>query len=114
VDKSIRYKQLIKDSINSYAQLIESALPKTKLSIIPVFDDQRGQYLLFETGWTKTRFVRHMPLYIALKEDKIWIEEDMTEDGIATYFLKHDIPKEDIVLAFHPPEMRQYTEFAVA
>ena len=43
MDKSIRYKQLIKDSINSYAQLIESALPKTKLDIIPVFDDERGQ-----------------------------------------------------------------------
>ena len=55
-----------------------------------------------------------MPLYIALKDDKIWIEEDLTEDGIATYFIEHGIPKKDIVLAFHPPEMRQHTEFAVA
>jgi len=45
---------------------------------------------------------------------KIWIEEDMTEDGIATYFLEQGVPREDIVLAFHPPFMRPLTEFAVA
>jgi hypothetical protein len=28
--------------------------------------------------------------------------------------LEAGVPKEDIVLAFHEPEMRQYTEFAVA
>jgi hypothetical protein len=113
MDKSTRYQQLIKQSISSYAQLIELALPKTKLDIIPVFDDERGQYLLFETGWTKTSFIRHMPLYITLKNHKIWIEEDMTEEGIATYFLENGVPHEDIVLGFQPPEMRPYTEFAV-
>jgi hypothetical protein len=45
---------------------------------------------------------------------KIWIEEDMTEDGIATYFLEQGVPREDIVLAFHPPFIRPLTEFAVA
>jgi hypothetical protein len=38
----------------------------------------------------------------------------LTEDGIATDLLEAGVPKEDIVLAFHAPEMRPYTEFAVA
>ncbi len=42
------------------------------------------------------------------------IEEDWTEGGIATDLLEAGVPKEDIVLAFHPPKMRPYTEFAVA
>ncbi|WP_445305151.1 MULTISPECIES: element excision factor XisI family protein [unclassified Microcoleus] len=28
--------------------------------------------------------------------------------------MKAGVPKEDIVLAFHEPEVRQYTDFAVA
>ena len=49
-----------------------------------------------------------------LKDGKIWLEEDWTEQGIATELLKAGVPKEAIVLAFQPPEMRQLSEFAVA
>jgi hypothetical protein len=41
-------------------------------------------------------------------------EADWTKNGIATYFLKHGVPKADIVLGFQAPIMRPYTEFAVA
>ncbi len=51
---------------------------------------------------------------ISLSSYKFWIEKDGTENGIATDLLEADVPKEDIVLAFHPPEMRSFTEFAVA
>ncbi|NER33043.1 MAG: XisI protein [Oscillatoria sp. SIO1A7] len=44
--------------------------------------------------------------------DKIWIQRDGTEDGMATELAAAGIPKEQIVLAFHPPELRQYTEYA--
>lgn len=55
-----------------------------------------------------------MRIYVCLKHNKIWIEEDWTEDGVATDFLNAGVPKDDIVLAFHPPHLRQYTEFATA
>jgi XisI protein len=41
-------------------------------------------------------------------------EKDTTEDGIATDLVREGVPREDIVLAFQPPEMRQYTDFAAA
>ena len=37
----------------------------------------------------------------------------LPEEGIAAHLLEAGIPKEDIVLAFHSPDMRPYTEFAV-
>ena len=49
---------------------------------------------------------------VQLHDGKIWIEKDTTEDGIATDLMREGVPREDIVLAFHPPEMRQYTDFA--
>jgi hypothetical protein len=44
----------------------------------------------------------------------IYIEEDWTEEGIATELLREGVPKEDIVLAFYDPETRKLTEFPVA
>ncbi|MGK7885916.1 MAG: element excision factor XisI family protein [Crocosphaera sp.] len=33
-------------------------------------------------------------------------------DGVANDLVTAGIPKNDIVLAFHPPKLRQYTDFA--
>ena len=39
--------------------------------------------------------------------------EDWTEENFAEQLLAVGIPNNDIVLAFNPPDIRQYTEFAV-
>ena len=44
-----------------------------------------------------------------------WLREYCAPDlTLAEELLRAGIPREDIVLAFHPPEMRRLTEFAVA
>ena len=53
--------------------------------------------------------IRGITLYVRLCHGKFWIEDDMTEEGIATDLLQAGVPKEDIVLAFQPPEARQFT-----
>lgn len=58
--------------------------------------------------------VRGTILHVRLRDGKVWIEEDLTEDGIATYLLAAEVPKSDIVLAFQSPETGKFTEFAVA
>jgi hypothetical protein len=55
-----------------------------------------------------------MTIYVRIRNGKFWIEEDWTEDGIATDLVREGVPKEDIVLAFHDPETRKYTDFAAA
>jgi hypothetical protein len=49
---------------------------------------------------------------LQIRDNKFWIEEDWTEDGIANDLVQAGIPRENIVLAFHEPKMRQYTDFA--
>lgn len=114
LDKIVYYQQIIKEGLTRYAELLENSTPKFPFDVVLVFDDKHCQYLLRELGWTKEGRIRQTKLHIALKNGKIWIEEDWTEEGIATYFLEQDIPHEDIVLGFQPSEMRPYTEFAVA
>ena len=45
---------------------------------------------------------------------KVWVQYDGTEDGITDELVKAGIPKTDIVLGFHEPEVRPYTGYAIA
>ena len=65
-------------------------------------------------GWHQDNRIKRNVIHVRLKDEKIWIEEDQTEDGIATDLLQAGVSREDIVLAFHPPHLRQFTEFATA
>lgn len=56
--------------------------------------------------------VQHQQLRI--KNEKIYVEYDGTDEGFADVFAAAGVPKEDIVLAFHAPAKRPYTGFAVA
>ncbi|MBN1427300.1 MAG: XisI protein, partial [Anaerolineae bacterium] len=47
-------------------------------------------------------------------QDKIWIQRDGTETGIANDLLAKGIPKDHIVIGYHDPEVRQHTDFAAA
>lgn len=60
---------------------------------------------LIKEGWIIT---------IDIKDGKIWVQHNGTERGIAQDLLELGVPKQDIVLAFHSPTRRKYTDFAVS
>ncbi len=112
LDKTTHYRQLIKNLLNQYAGLVSRQLePDMQTHVI--FDDERDEYLWLQTGWSKQNRVYGTTLHVRLQNNKIWIEQDWTEDGIATDLIKAGVPKSDIVLAFHEPEVRSMTEFAI-
>lgn len=107
------YPHLIKQALTEYATLLTQN-PPPNYEVALSFDDEHKQYIVRKLGWTENSRIKQVMLHVALHNGKIWIEEDWTEDGIATYFLEHGVPNDDIVLGFQPPDMRPYTEFAVA
>lgn len=54
-----------------------------------------------------------MIIHVDIKDNKIWIQKDGTEIGIANELIAAGVPKEDIVLGFHAPYKREFTDFAV-
>lgn len=106
------YIRLIKEVLSNYVRLANKR-PNPNLNVVTVFDDDSQHYLVLEVGWERNKRVQNLVIHAALRDGKIWVEEDWTEDGIATYFLRHDVPNEQIVLGFQAPIMRPYTEFAV-
>ena len=113
MDSLNRYRALVKQILTEYEQLYCMSREKN-VEIYCVFDEAHDHYMLVEYGWAGQKRVKRTWLYVRLKSGKFWIEEDRTEEGIATDLLRADVPNEDIVLAFHAPEMRPYTEFAAA
>jgi hypothetical protein len=81
-----------------------------------VTDPEHDQYGLYRYGWREGTGERiSNTVFLArIKDGKVWIEEDNTDLALADELVKAGIPKEDIVLAFQPPELRHLTEFAVA
>lgn len=112
MDRINHYSSVIKKGLAAHAVLLEK-LPHA-YDVILAFDDERHQYLLRKIGWTDKERIDQVVLHVSIRNGKIWVEEDWTEEGIATYFLEQGIPPHDIVLGFVPPVERPYTEFAVA
>ncbi len=112
MDRLKRYREIVQEVLTEYHQLNEKSGSTIESAL--AFDEVKDQYLLLLMGWRKDERIKSVMIHVRLKDDKIWIEEDWTEDGVATDLLQKGIAREEIVLAFHPPHVRQYTEFAIA
>lgn len=106
------YRQLIKRYLMEHARLMWEQ-PVEGLETFCILDEQMDQYLLLTVGWERGRRNNYTTLHVRIKDGKIWVEEDCTEESIAAELVEAGVPKSDIVLAFNPPEMRHLTEFAV-
>jgi hypothetical protein len=110
------------DKLNSYRQLIQDLLveraklrsPNDPVKTQTVFDREGDHYQLIHLGWkdSSTR-IYGCALHVDIINEKIWVQHDGTEDAIADQLAEKGVPKQDIVLAYHAPHVRQYTEFAV-
>ncbi|QYX31961.1 XisI protein [Sphaerospermopsis torques-reginae] len=114
MDKLNNYREIVKKILTEYDQITSQTPNISGVDTVLSFDDERNQYLWFDVGWNNRKRVQAISVYVRIKNEKIYIEEDWTEEGIATELLREGVPKEDIVLAFHDPETRKFTEFAVA
>jgi hypothetical protein len=80
-----------------------------------LFDETTDNYAVVTVGWEHDGQRAHGCLvHVEIRDGKIWIQRDGTEDGVANAFLEAGIPKERIVLGFHSPARRALTGFAAA
>ncbi len=108
---SSNYQEIIEKVISDYANFLGD---DDCVQIELVFDRTRDRYLLVETGWENGRRTYGTLLHLDIINGKIWIQQDGTEEGIATELVALGVPKEHIVLGFKSLQRRQITEFAVS
>lgn len=110
MEKLERHRQIVKKILTEYSK-IKSSYGEVK--VYTSFDKTGDRYQVIRAGWHGHRRIYGTSIHIDLKGDKMWIQYDGTEIGIANKLLENNVSKQDIVLAFHEPRARQFTEFAV-
>lgn len=103
-----KYRPIIEKLLVDYAEFLGNHEVQMEL----VFDRDRD--LLVETGWQDGYPIYGSLLHIDIIEDKIWIQHDGTEEGMAQELVNAEISKDCIVLGFKSMERRKLTEFAVS
>jgi len=104
------YRQLVQELLQAYSEIKAS---NESVEAEAIFDPMRDRYQVVHVGWSNHRRVYGCILHLDIINEKIWIQHDGTEGGIAQALLDRGVPKNDIVIAFHSPFKRQFTEFAV-
>ncbi|GAB4054703.1 element excision factor XisI family protein [Spirosoma litoris] len=110
MDTLNQYRQLVRNELEQYAGFSSNQAVRDEV----VFDTERDRYLLVSIGWEGDRRILQPVLHVDIINGKIWVQEDNTDWPIAEAFVKAGVPKEDIVLGFHPEYVRKHTGFAVS
>ena len=107
MEKIDRYRHCIKEVIDRHSS--HPAYGDAEMQ--QIFDTEHDHYQLVHTGWYETERLYGCILHLDIREGRIWIQYDGTESGIADELAELGVPKEDIVLAYHPLYKRPYTGF---
>ena len=111
MDTLTRYRQLIMDILREHAQE-KPAYGEVEVEL--VLDESHDHYELSYVGWDDFRRIHGSVVHVDIRDGKIWVQHDGTEDGVATRLLEAGVPRDRIVLAFQHPDKRKLTEFAAA
>jgi hypothetical protein len=112
VEQSIeQYRQHIRQLLTERAHRVAKPSPGHEYEVQTLFDSEHDHYQLLHVGWRNNKRSFGCILHLDIKQGKIWIQHDGTETGIANQLVELGVPKQDIILAFHEPEVRQFTDF---
>jgi len=109
MDKLERYRAIVRRLIEEYAGYRPS---HGQIETEAVADPERDHYEVLHIGWDGVRRVHGSVVHIDIKGGKVWVQYDGTSRPVAEELAAAGIPREDIVLGFHPADLRGHTGFA--
>jgi hypothetical protein len=106
----IKHAEIVQKLLQDYAALSGDD-PAVAIELI--FDTVRDSYQLVHVGWHDDRRIYGCILHLDIKDGKIWLQHNGTENDIPAELVEMGVAKTDIVVGFHSPFKRQFTEYAV-
>ncbi|MDY7006478.1 MAG: XisI protein [Cyanobacteriota bacterium] len=86
MEKLEKYRNYIKKILTEYHEWASGSVNLNRESCL-VFDEIHDQYFWLFMGWEGKKKIRNIQVHIRIKNEKIYIEEDWTEAGIAAELL---------------------------
>ncbi len=110
MDRLDQYRRIIRQVLAEYARYKPA---NGEIDTELVADPERDHYELLHIGWDRGVRVHGPVIHIDVIGGKVWIQYDGTNRPVADELMAAGIPQQDIVLAWHPRELRHHTGFAV-
>jgi XisI protein len=107
---SSNYPQIVKELLNRHAQGKPSF---GNIEVETIFDLEHDRYEILHMGWHHDRRIHQCVMHIDIRSHKIWILHNTTEHELDLELIEMGVSKSDIVLGLYPPELRQFTGYAV-
>jgi hypothetical protein len=111
MDKLERFREIVRKLIEEYARYKPS---HGQIDTEAVVDTERDHYEVLHVGWDGVRRVHGAVVHIDISGGKVWIQYDGPSRPVADELVAAGIPLEDIVLGFHPAELRFLIGFGVS
>ncbi|MFN0037549.1 MAG: XisI protein [Saprospiraceae bacterium] len=112
MEKVKKYQQILVDYLEEYANFGQP-IPGIEMQVIA--DRENNRFQLVTAGWMQgKKFVHIIELHLDIKNGKVRVWKNGLDVRIADELAERGIPKSDIVLAFHSPQDRALTGFAIA
>ena len=111
MDKIKKYQKAILSILEEYAK-IEYANVDGKNYLVA--DKENHHYQVMTIGWQGVKFVHDCPMHFDIINDKIWVQQNMTEWDVGKMLEEQGVKKQEIVVGFLTPFLREATDYAVA
>jgi hypothetical protein len=111
VDKVAQYKKHVQALLTQYAQ--DDAL-EHEVETQLIFDTERDHYQWMNIGWQQSNRVYRCIVHFDIKDEKIWLQQNLTDQNPAEDLVEMGVPREDIILGLQPPYKRPYTDYGAA
>jgi hypothetical protein len=97
------------DKLSKYREIVKNIIDREL-----IFDTENDHYQIVNVGWENDHRIYGCVLHFDIRQGKIWLQYNGTEIDFAEELVKAGVPNQDIVIGFHSPFMRQFTEYAVS
>jgi XisI protein len=105
MDKILKYKNAILQYLEQYIKGYQNAPDSLDNQLIA--DDRGHHYQLLRVGWSNKKFIHFCVFHFDIKDGKIWVQVNETEELIADELVRLGVPADDIVLGFQPEYLRE-------
>ena len=111
MDKLAQYRQYVQTLITRYA---EDDVSNDEVEVQLILDTERDHYQWMNVGWEHLARIYRSIIHIDIKDGKIRLQQNLTDQNPAEELVEMGVPREDIILGLQPPYKRQYTDYGVA
>jgi XisI protein len=111
VRKIKKYEKIIINWLTAYA----AERTKTQVEYQIISDTLHHHYQVVKTAWISDVFKHTVIFHFCIKEDaKVWLFVNNTDILVTEELIEMGIPKNEIVIGFQSPHIRQFSGYATA